>query len=600
MADDREKTSSKDATGAADAAGAADQVAVAGVLFVGPVASGKGGRSRIWLGPSAGWRVPRGIHQWERELSFVLRASMTPALATALRATRPAEQIAPKRYPMAAKAVEVSPILALSSNLAQAAQEQGVRVHTIGVDRVSGDFYYFEEGGGREPVRVQGSLVDMLAPSLKASTTNDEIAVLMDGILDRLLLALSEGKVSELDVELADALPRLSRDGTGLVGTDLDAFEAEAASLAARATRWDAAARQLPEALAAAARGSKASAPVPLFGEAARETKPALDLVLGGKPLQLPVQPVWTVKGAPRLEEKPAAKPQPSPAAPRVAAKVETPRTPRAESPRAPWAEPKAATPVAAKKPEAKPTPSPSPARVEAKPAPSPSPARVEAKLDPGLPPGPVRPRVQSSVDTMPPPNPVLSHVSDRPPRPSPSPTPPRAGTKPTPLKTPVPPRPPAEAPLVSAPAPSSKPDVARSPVPAPAPAQASASASASVPAARTELAPPPVVAPASASAPASVPPPNSRTVVTMPPTKSKKAKSKQKKSKSKPPKSAAKIVTPPVSKAPAPPPPSDLPIVPSVASSATRVASKKPSTTMIVVVFAVLALAYVAFKSFH
>jgi hypothetical protein len=39
---------------------------------------------------------------------------------------------------------------------------------------------------------------------------------------------------------------------------------------------------------------------------------------------------------------------------------------------------------------------------------------------------------------------------------------------------------------------------------------------------------------------------------------------------------------------------------VPSVASSATRVASKKPSATMIVVVFAVLALAYVAFRSFH
>jgi hypothetical protein len=592
MADDREKTSSKDAM---DPAAEQATVAVAGVLFVGPVASGKGGRSRIWLGPAAGWRVPRGIHQWERELSFVLRASMTPALASALRATRPEEQIAPKRFPMAAKAVEVSPILALSSNLAQAAQEQGVRVHTIGVDRVSGDFYYFEEGGGREPVRVQGSLVDMLAPSLKASTTNDEIAVLMDGILDRLLLALSEGKVSELDVELADALPRLSRDGTGLAGTDLDAFEAEATSLATRATRWEAAARQLPEALATAARGGKASAPVPLFGEAARETKPALDLVLSGKPLQLSSQPVWTVKGAPRLEEKPAAKPQPSPAAPRVAAKVEAPRaespraprveTPRAESPRAPRAEPKAATPVAAKKPEARPTPSPSP-------------ARVETKLDPALPPGPVRPRVQSSVDTMPPPNPVLSHVSDRPPRPSPSPTPPRAGTKPTPLKTPVPPRPPAEAPLMSAPAPSSKPDLAPSPVPATAPAPAPASASAS----RPELAPPPAVAPASASAsaPASVPPPNSRTVVTMPPTKSKKAKSKQKKSKSKPPKSAAKVVTPPVSRAPAPPPPSDLPIVPSVASSATRVASKKPSTTMIVVVFAVLALAYVAFRSFH
>ena len=532
-------------------------VAVAGVLYVGPMpyarsgqaaanavnrangASGATAANGIWVGPAAGWRAPRGIHQWERELSFVPRASMTAALASALRATLPAEQIAPKRFPMAAKAVEASPLLGISSNLTQAVQEQGARVHTIGVDRVSGDFFYFEEGGKRDPLRVQGSLVDMLGPSIGAATTNAEIALMMDGLLDRLLLALSEGEVSELDVELADALPRLSRDGTGLVGTDLEAFEAEAKAMAARAERWSAAAREIPEALAVASRRGKTSTAVPLFGEATKETKPALDLVLGGKPFHLSPQPIWTVRGAPRAEEKPAARPAPSPA---VTPAPSPTSTPSPEAPRVTAkAEPKSDVRAEAKKAETRRTPSPAPVRVAAK---------TEARVDTIPPPGPIGPRMPSNVDTIPLPKAVLSHVSDRPPRVSPVPAPPGGGTKPTPLKTPVPPRPATESPLVSRPTPTPAPTPA--PAPALAPALASETASAS--------------APETASASASAP----ETAST----------------------SASDTATAP----PAAPP---LPIVPSVASSATRVPVRKPSATFIVVMFALLAIAYVAFKSF-
>jgi hypothetical protein len=506
MPDDRAQSTKQDASDTT--------VAVAGVLFIGPMASG---RSGIWVGPAAGWRAPRGIHHWEREVSFVPRASMTPALAATLRATLPAEQIAPKRFPMAAKALEASPLLALSSHLVQPAQEQGVRVHTIGVDRVSGDFYYFEEGGDREPVRAQGSLVDMLSPSLQPGTTNAEIAVMMDGMLDRLLLALSVGEVSELDVELADALPRLSRDGTGLTGTDIEAFEAEASALAARVARWVTAAREIPEALAAASRRSKTTAAVPLFGEAIKETKPALDLLLGGKPLQLSPQPIWTVTGAPRIEEKPVAKPAPAPLAP-VEAKVEPKPQPKVEPKAQPKAQPKA---------ERKVEPKAERKTSETKRTPSPAPVRVAAKADPIAPIAPMRARMPSNVDTIPPPNPV-ARVSDRPP------ASPRAGTKPTPLKTPVPPRPAIEAPLVSTPA--SAPGLASETAPTPAPALASE--------------PAPALASDPETAPESAPP--------------------------------------------------SLPIVPSVASSVSRVPAKKPSTTMIVVVFALLAIAYVAFRSFQ
>jgi cell division septation protein DedD len=521
MPDDREKTTHEGASDRNDQ----PTLAVAGVLFVGPMASGRdgksGGKSGVWVGPAAGWRAPRGIHQWEREISFIARASVTSALGTTLRATLPMEQIATKRFPMAAKAVETAPVLALSSNLVQAAQEQGIRVHTIGVDRVSGDFFYFEEGGSRPAVRAQGSLVDMLAPSLKPGTTNDEIAVLMDGILDRLLLALSEGEVSELDVELADALPRLSRDGTGLAGTDLEAFEAEATALAARAATFEAAARELPDTLSAASRRGKTTSAVPLFGEATKETKPALDLLLGGKPLQLSPQPIWTVRGAPRLEEKPVAKPVASPKPARVKAKA----TPAAAAKKS---DPK---PIEPKPAEAKPA-DPKPAA--AKRAQSPSPGRVAPRIDTNPPP-PVRPRVKSSVDTMPPPSPVLSPLSDRPGRPSPTPPSPRAGTKPTPLRTPVPAKP-AEAAVAAAPV--SAPALAPTSEPAP-------SAPASEPA----------VAPAPAP-----------------------SEGRQKAAKTEP-------------RAP-------LPIVPNVAAS--RVPAKRSPATLVVVVFAILAIAYVALRSFH
>src|ERR1700722_6253442 len=198
MPDDRE-TNSDDAI-----------LAVGGVLFVGAPVAGAG-RSGVRVGPAAGWLVPRGIAQWERELSFVPRASMTPGLASALRATLADEQVAPKRFPPAEKAVEVSPLLALAGNLVEDVRAQGVRVHTVGVDRVSGDFFYFEEGGGRDPLRVQGTLVETLSPPIGSSSTNAEIAAGLDGLLDRLLRSLSGGVVTELAVALADALPRLPR-----------------------------------------------------------------------------------------------------------------------------------------------------------------------------------------------------------------------------------------------------------------------------------------------------------------------------------------------------------------------------------------------------
>jgi hypothetical protein len=274
-------------------------LSVAGVVQVTPLPSG---RSAIRLGPSVGWFEPKGISRWENELSVVAQADLTTALARALRATLPVEQIAPRRFPMAAKAVEVAPLLPIATNLVANARAQGARVHTVGIDRVTAGFYYFAEGGSNEPVHVQGNLVDMLGPSLSASDTNAEISALLEDLIGRLLLDLSGGIVSELHVELANALPRLSRDGTGLAGTDLESFDSQARALEEGSTRWAASAPTIVQALSAAERAGRKSTRIPLFGEAERDTSPSLDITVGGKVRQLPGYARWLVTGAPRDE----------------------------------------------------------------------------------------------------------------------------------------------------------------------------------------------------------------------------------------------------------------------------------------------------------
>jgi hypothetical protein len=273
-------------------------LALPGVVCVAPSPSGT---SVVHLGPAAGWMMPRGIARWERELSFVKRVDMTAKLGRALHATLPHEQIAPKKLPLSYKATEGSPFLPLQRILVPDAIKEGVRVFTVGVDRVSAGFFVFVEGGAREPVRVQGNLVEMLAPAL-ARTGGTDLSPLQEGLIDRLLATFTNGVVSELDVELANALPRMSRDGTGLDGTYLEVFEVQARALASRSARWAAPARDLVQILMLAARRREEMAQVPLFGEARLEVFPALEVQIAGKTVVLRELRRWTVKGPPNEE----------------------------------------------------------------------------------------------------------------------------------------------------------------------------------------------------------------------------------------------------------------------------------------------------------
>jgi hypothetical protein len=311
-------------------------LAVPGLLSVSIEPSG---RKLVRVGPTSGWMPPAGIGGWERELSFMAREDMTADLARLLHATLPLEQVARARFPMAFKAIEASPFLAVAGNLVEAARKQGVCVHTVGVDRVSGDFFYFVEGGAREPVSVQGNLVEMLAPSLTASSSNADIESMLEGLIDRMLTSLSGGAVTELGVELAAALPRLSRDGTGLEGTDIEAFDAQARALADRSAAHLDAAQVLARTLAAADRANDRVAQAPVFGEALVDVEPALELLVGGKPLRLPSRRRWFATGVVRREVEapkaakvePAAKPVESPKP--AVAKADAPKAAEATKP---------------------------------------------------------------------------------------------------------------------------------------------------------------------------------------------------------------------------------------------------------------------------
>jgi hypothetical protein len=454
---------------------------VPGVLCVSPTASGAN-KKRIRIGPSAGWHLPRGIMKWEREISFVRRSDATADFLSALRGTLPHEQIAPKKYAMAARAAMASPLIPLSTGLVADARGQGVRVYTVGVDRVSAGFYYFAEGGAAEPVRWQGNLVEMLAPGLKANATNAEIEALLEGLIERLLFTFSDGSFSELDVELADALPRLSRDGTGLQGTDLDAFDASARRLALQSAPWEGPARKIAEAVAATGSASGDTLRVPLYGQARRDVRAALDVHFGAKTLRLADQPLWFVTGQPKEEEAPAPTPAPKP----VVIATATPAVSGASSTAKPGASPTATlTGVAA--PVTGPISAPMPAVV-----PAPASAAVSAAARTAAAPAAAAPAAAAPAARISPATPAVA-ITPSPALEAPVPAPVAPA-----LEAPASALAPAPATLAGPASELPASEAAAPEPPAPAPEAAPAAASTEAPAAAPVVEPPPAEAAAS------------------------------------------------------------------------------------------------------
>lgn len=264
-------------------------LALPGSLFIGP-----DDRNRLvaHTGAAAGWFAPLGILRWSTEVSLVARDALTEDVRRIAKIVLPIEQIPPARMPFVAKAAGKSPLVAVTSKLVGKLGELGIRVHTVGVDRITSSFYYLAEGGGEPPVHVSGDLVQAVAAMLGERADNAAIERVLDGLADRLLRALSNDRVTELAVELAARLPRAASDGGGTSGLDLGAFEKEAAALAFDSSSAHDSAREIARKLAEAAERSVA---IPVFGEARKVSQGPFDLTVGDVRVSLATHERWVV-----------------------------------------------------------------------------------------------------------------------------------------------------------------------------------------------------------------------------------------------------------------------------------------------------------------
>ena len=241
---------------------ASSPLVLPGVLFV-----GEDERQRLTAhtGPAAGWMAPKGILQWSTEVSVVPREALTEDVRRETKAVMPDEQIPPAKYPLTLEAAKRSPLVAVSSKLASKLTEQNVRVHTIGVDRMTSSFFYIAEGGGEDSITVSGDLVQAVAEMLGERADNAAIERVMDSIVDRLLLSLSKGRVTELAVELAASLPRAANDGSGAKDVDLDQFEKDLAGLVGASEKYGAHLQEVADKITAS---TERKVDVPLYVDA--------------------------------------------------------------------------------------------------------------------------------------------------------------------------------------------------------------------------------------------------------------------------------------------------------------------------------------------
>lgn len=335
---------------------ASPSLALPGVVFV-----GEDDRTRLvaHLGPAAGWMIPKGILGWSSEVSVVVRDALTDQVRRDAKVVLPEEQIPPARLPLTHQAALKSPLVAISGRLTQKLVDAGIRVHTIGADRLTSSFYYIAEGGGEDLVRVEGDLVAAVGSMLGERADNAAIERVLDGLVDRLLRSLSRDRVTELSLELAAALPRAAADGTGTVDIDLDAFEKELGALVGSSEKY---VSFLEEIATKLAETNERRVDIPLYGDARKVSQGPFDLTVGEQKVALVTHDRWLATG-PLTEPKRAASPAAT-AAPAVTAASTRTSDPGASTPKVPVAQATAALAASAQanKPVAAPLQPPRPA----------------------------------------------------------------------------------------------------------------------------------------------------------------------------------------------------------------------------------------------
>ena len=254
------------------------------------------------VGPGVGWVALKGIHTWSREISVVLKTDVNEATCRELGVTLPEAHPEAARLENARRAAQASTLVAVDSAVVDKLVAKGVRVHTIGSDRITGGFYYFAQGGTGEAVRVQGNLVEMVASTLAASADNAAVEACLDGVIDRVLQELSDGVLSEAQIELAAALPALGEPASESA-VKLQTLEGFLALAGARASKYEERARTVVDAVGRATRRGEDRTQLPLFGDARRVLQPELEVEYAGgesggqRKLKLPERSRWFVAG---------------------------------------------------------------------------------------------------------------------------------------------------------------------------------------------------------------------------------------------------------------------------------------------------------------
>src|SRR5437762_3129152 len=119
----------------------------------------------VQVGAAVGWTMPKGIHTWRRELSVVLKEDLNAGLCSALGVVLPEAQGDEQSVPRARKAAQICSLVAVEGEIIEKLVAKGTRVHTVGFDSVSNGFYYISKGGSTPGRRIQGALIEMIAPS---------------------------------------------------------------------------------------------------------------------------------------------------------------------------------------------------------------------------------------------------------------------------------------------------------------------------------------------------------------------------------------------------------------------------------------------------
>ncbi len=252
--------------------------------------------SVLLTGASVGWFASDGLRAWTRELSVIDRRDVTQELRARLGLTLPEEQIAIGRVPLTHEAASTATWLAVTSAIAPALRASNVRVYTVGADKLTSRFVYEARGAGPDVV-FECDMVEFASAVSGDLARNEVLSRALVTGLDRLVRALSGGRFGEHDLLLAERLPRLSSDGTGLADVQVERFEEDAARAQASLSGFGSDVAELALVIGQAA--GAASSRAPLFGTAEKRVEPAKSLTLGGQRVDLKEHSFWVVSGEP-------------------------------------------------------------------------------------------------------------------------------------------------------------------------------------------------------------------------------------------------------------------------------------------------------------